>query len=188
MIMKIVHFSLVVCIIVFAGCAGTKTIKTTEKNSSLNKLGLAHLYKQTPVTDTLFPNLEAFYFDISKEQWLSSGYTIFNKFIDSVQFENPNLDKIIKICQNNNLDGIVLSRIAFTLKKEYLFIAPLPIPMNEYYDNILDLKLIDKHGTLVTYIKHNSATDVYWSVPEDDVIIKTSIKKSISQLIKQLNK
>jgi hypothetical protein len=168
--------------LLITSCVTTKTIYKSETNCPMKRLGITNLNKQHPVINQMFPTLNKLFNNEIQQVLSTANYQVIITN-DSLQFDTPDLDKVKTICNNKNLDGLVISKITFTHISNFVYF----IPTSEYYDNILELKLIDKEGVIRLIIKHNTGNDIYMSVPENEVSIKTSIDKATKQLIKEFH-
>lgn len=167
--------------LLITGCAGTRTVYKSDVNSPIKKISITYLNKQHPAINQIFPNLNNIFCNEIQKILSVNGYSVIIT-TDSIQFDNHNIDKVKAICKFNDIDGLIISRIKFTHVSNYIYF----IPTSQYFDNILELKLVDKEGISRIIVNHNTAHDVYMSVPENDVIITTSIDKVTEQLIKGL--
>ncbi len=179
---KIIRFVITSFIaLLVVGCAGTKTIYKSDISSPISKIGITLLNKQHPVINQIFPELDSLFNSETLKTLTQSGYSVICT-PDKLEFDNPDKDKVQAICKSNNIDGLVIPKITFIHVKNYVYF----IPTSEYYDNTLELKLIDKDGNERLIVNHNTAFDVYKSVPENEVIITNSTFKATEQLINEL--
>lgn len=171
-----------ILLVLMTGCIGTRILNKSDNKFLGNKLGITYLNKQHPVIDTIFPSLNNIYYNEIGDIFTHNGFLI-TLTDDSLKYENPSIEEIRRICKAMNLDGLIISCICFSHVKKYIYF----IPTSQYFDNIFESKLFDKEGSLILKVQHNTKYDVYESVPDNDIIIKTSIQKTVEKLLNELN-
>jgi hypothetical protein len=146
-------------------------------------IGITCPDKQHPAINRIFPGLNALYRNEIQRLLKENGYSVVS-LVDSLSFGDPGKSAVMEICSKANLDGLIIARITFTHVTNYIYF----VPTSKYYDNILELQFVDREGVSRIIVKHNTANDVYGSVPENDVIIKKSIDKSTGQMLKEMKR
>jgi len=169
---------------VFTSCAalGTKTLYRNEIYPEIKKLAFAKIEgnrmvaKKFPQTDSIFNKtfIETF-----------NSYNLYNivPLNSTFLIDKPDTSKIIKICNENNYDGLVITRIKF-IHISYAFDFS---SVAKNWDTEVEMKLFDKTGNLLLSILHNTIKgNSYFMPPIAERTVHDGTAGAIKRMAKEL--
>jgi hypothetical protein len=169
-------YCVIVTAIITVSCqTTTQVLSFSGQNPKLDKIGVTFLDKKQPVVDSLFPWLNKHYADIASnvtKKILNSDCVVLKEYVSYVA---PDRQLIVDICTQNNLNGLLVSKIEFSKKIDVLYF----VPIRQYYDHVLKMKLFDSNGNLVYNVSNETLHKNKGKVPTNENAISESVEKNI---------
>lgn len=177
----VVTISIVLC---FGSCValGTKTLYKQEGNLKVKSIGIMSFEGSAMAREVYF-NTTQVYFNTMDERALNFGLDPVLHFSEVLPLNDPDSSKIVLICKENQLDGLIASRLEF-IDAEYNMFGDLVIIG---FDTKVTLLLFDKNGRLLIATKHNSKTgNSYWMPPKPDIAIHDAVEGAFNRMAKEI--
>jgi hypothetical protein len=166
------------------GCAtlGSKTLYKSDTSTRINTIGFTTLDGDSVVSKIFSETSNVFEKTVFETFHDYRLYDI--KPIDTqLSIVNSDTSKIAKICQENNLDALVVSRLTFihtTYSVDF-------IPVAKNYDTEVTMKLFDKSGKLIVAVSHNTYKgNSYMTAPTARRTIHDGTEGAIRKMVKEL--
>ncbi len=189
------HFRLVLLlpILSIVGCAynATTTLYKTPQKITVNRIGFVNLTSDSISQENYSIINELFHSSITSswQEFQRDSALYLNKHIS---FFHPDTNEIIRLCDSQQIDGLILSSINLipTNTSYFTGILIFPIPLGTYpsFDSEVKLKLFDKNGKLL--ISNSFYTrDAGKSQSKKDkigLVIKKGVKGAVRGLIKEM--
>lgn len=176
-----ISISITLC---FSSCValGTKTLYKQEGNLKVKSIGVMS-FEGSAMAREVYSNTTQVYFNTMFERAIHFGL---EPKLDSSEFlplNNPDTSKIVLICKENQLDGLIASRLEF-VDAEYNLFGDLVVIG---FDTKVTLLLFDKNGKLLIATKHNSKTgNSYWMPPKPDIAIHDAVEGAFNRIAKEI--
>jgi hypothetical protein len=184
-IKKILLFAVVVLLL--SSCAvlvGTRTLYTASNIEKIHKYGYINVDNDNNLS-TVYPRTNAVFTSTIIETFAKYSLEMPMEIYDNISFERPDTDKIISICKENNLDGLLLSKLTFVYPVYY--IAFTPITPN--IDTEVEMKLFNKDGRVIAITRHNTLKGSdYMLPPTTERTIHDATYRALKKIIKIVNK
>jgi hypothetical protein len=189
----LVGLKITVITVLFSSCAsvGSKTLYRVDHKINLEKIGYAPLdFDTTFVHDNLvsfqvYSNASNIYSQTLSKALKSNGYINGNEIHFKVSFSNTNKQQIINICNANNLDGLIVSKLIFI----NIIYYPSYSPIMKDYDTEVEMELYDKNGELQISTKHNTFIgNSYMLKPTTNKIIHDGTMGAFNRIMKEIKK
>jgi hypothetical protein len=158
---------------VFTSCETTKLVYKTTAPTEWNRLGIADLNKKSPKIDSIFPKLDS--------SFNAASLKYANRFLakevihldHNLSCHQPDSLKIMVLCAEKKLDGIVLTYVDFRLVLNQIYF----ITTDKHFECVLYSKIYDKNGRMLYSVVHDSKNDSYDKIPNtyDVVNLATGI-------------
>ncbi|MCL2290369.1 MAG: hypothetical protein FWC34_06660 [Bacteroidetes bacterium] len=163
---------------------GTKTLYTARNIEKINTWGYTNLENDNTLS-TIYPRTHAVFTSTIVETFAKHSLEAPTEVSANLSFENPDIVQIISICEENNLDGLLLSKLTFVNVTYYINFVPV-------FDNIdteVEMKLFTKEGKVVAITRHNThkGSD-YMMPPTTERTIHDATARALKKIIKIVNK
>ena len=178
---QLISFSFISILFVSCATLGTKTLYKSNTNSGIKKIGFTRLdgdsiiSKIFPQTDSIFTRT---FVAIFKSYNINDVTSLDNEF----SIYNPDTIAIAKICNDNNFDALIVSRLKFihvTYSMNFIQIA-------KNWDTEVEMKLFDKSGNLMLTVLHNTTKgNSYFMPPTADRTIHDGTEGAIKRIAKE---
>lgn len=181
--MKQIYF-LLLNVLILSSCnsLGTKTLYKKDVEQKYNRIGFTMLDCDTSLLKTL-PKTDSIFNHTFKEEFKNSSVKGVYEFKNRKSYLNSDYQEIKKICNENNLDGIIVSKITFVRVTYTLY----GIPVAKNWDAIVEMKLIDKIGRVILIVSYNNSKgNSYLVPPSSDVSTRDCTKGAIKRIKKEL--
>ncbi len=165
----------------FVSCVSTQTISKTNRKIPLTNIGLISTNGSRP-NDADYNYqvaLSSYFTQILFSQLTNNKLLALN---DSINFKSIEIEKIKKLCTDNTLDGLLLSKLS--VYKQYSQ-ATSEAPLDSVYFARAEMKLLDKQGIMLLYVI--SEKGLYASFPEiytEDGTIEIATKLALKRILK----
>jgi hypothetical protein len=158
-------------------------IYLSSSKPEINAVGIAPLHKRSDYYDTLFPWLRKNYDSLMTTEFTlqleSNSFGLSSK----IDYFNPDKEAIKNICMEAGLDAILISKIDFTK----VIVGYGPIPLNTYYDHVLQSKLFDKNGVFIYHVSNSTLGNKQVRKFKNEIALHSSIRTNV-ELIHKLQK
>ena len=178
-------FYLLLVVFCFVSCStlGTKTLYKSDIKNPIKKIGFTKLDGDT-IVSKLFPQTDS----IFKKAFLETckNYNLNEVFPlnKELSIGQPDTTSMAQICNEKNLDGLIVSRLKFihvTYNMNF-------IPIAKNWDTEVEMKLFDKKGGLLLSVKHNTTKgNSYFMPPTADRTIYDGTEGAIKRIAKEMS-
>ena len=169
----------------FCSCAavGTKTLYKNNVGHHLERIGFNQLGNDNE-TYEIFPQTNKIYATTIFETFSEYGIDDVEELSSTdIEFDHPNIDRIIEICEEHDLDGLLISKIKFIHVTYTVFY----VPVAKNYDTEVEMKLFSKNGNIILSTKHNTLKgNSYMMPPPADRTIGDGTKGALRRITKEL--
>jgi len=163
---------------------GTKTLYKAHSVEEINKWGYTNLENDNTLSE-IYPRTHAVFTSTITETFAKHSLEAPKEIVAHLSFENPNPIQIISICEENNLDGLLLSKLKFLNVTYYIDF----IPVFENIDTEVEMKLLNKEGKVVAITCHNTLKGSdYMMPPTTERTIHDATERALKKIIKIVNK
>jgi len=163
---------------------GTKTLYTARNIEKINKWGYVNLENDNTLS-AIYPRPHAVFTSTIIETFAKHSLEAPKEISVSLSFENPDPVQIISICEENNLDALLLSKLKFLNVTHYINF----IPVFENIDTEVEMKLINKEGKVVAITRHNTLKGSdYMLPPTTERTIHDATERALKKIIKIIKK
>ena len=163
---------------------GTKTLYRANNSEKINLWGYTYLDNDS-IISIIYPQADSVFTSTIVETFSKYSLEIPTKIYGNISFDQPDTVKIISICKENNLDGLLLSKLGFINTTYYVYF----IPAMSNVDAEVEMKLFTKDGKVVAVTRHNTykGSD-YWVAPTTAKTIHDATQRALKKIIKILDK
>jgi hypothetical protein len=182
--MTIQILSFLVVAIAFTSCTalGTKTLYKSETKHEIKKIAFSKLDGDS-IVSKIFPQTDSIFIKTFIETFSTYKLNDIIHFNAELSITKPDINKITQICDENNLDGLVVSRLKFI----YVTYRMNFIPIAKNWDTEVEMKLFDKTGNLMLTVLHNTTKgNSYFMPPTADKTIHDGTAGAIKRIAKEL--
>ena len=163
---------------------GTKTLYSARNIETMNVWGYTNLENENTLSD-VYPRTHTVFTSTIIETFAKHSLKAPIEIFAHLSFENPDPVQIISICEENNLDCLLLSKLKFVNVTYYINFFPV-------FDNIdteVEMKLFTKEGKVVAITRHNThkGSD-YMMPPTTERTIHDATERALKKIIKIVNK
>jgi hypothetical protein len=163
---------------------GTKTLYTARNIEKVNRVGYIYL-DNDGMLSTIYPQTETVFTSTIAETFTKYSLETPIKVYDIISFHKPDTTQIISICKENNLDGLLLSKLRFINATYYVNF----FPVMSNIDTEVEMKLFNKEGKVVVITRHNTFNGSdYMFPPTTERTIHDATQRALTKIIKTLNK
>jgi len=163
---------------------GTKTLYKARNIEEISKWGYVNLENDHTLSE-IYPRVHAVFTSTILETFAKHSLEAPTEIFANLSFENPNLAKIISICEENNLDGLLLSKLKFLNVTYYINF----MPVFENIDTEVEMKLINKYGKVIAITRHNTLKGSdYMLPPTTERTISDATERALKKTIKIVKK
>lgn len=177
-------YNSILFVLILSSCAslGTKTIYKKEIKLSLNKIGFTKLEADSLVLN-YFPKTDSVFNKTFIESFKSSTVNEITELKNKLTYENTDPKAVKNICAENNLDGLIVSKIKFIHVTYYVSI----VPVAKNWDAEIEMKLFDKDGRIILITSHNNTKGNSYILPPSALkSTRDCTKGNIKRIIKEL--
>jgi hypothetical protein len=170
--------------ILFTGCAtlGSKTLYKSAPTTPIKTIGFSNLDGDS-IVSKIFPQTSDIFKKTVFETFQNYHLSDIRSIDNELSVVNSDTSKIAKICQENNLDGLVVSRLTFI----HVTYSVNFIPIAKNYDTEVTMKLFDKNGKLIVAVSHNTYKgNSYMTAPTANRTIHDGTEGAIKKMVKEL--
>lgn len=161
---------------------GTQTLYRTPENFYIQKVGFSQ-FEGDNIINKAFPHAGNIFATTVIQTFNEYGFKKPKNIMSKISFEYPDNKEIIKICNENDLDGILLTKLKFIHSTYDIY----SIPTFQNYDTEVEMKLIDKFGILLINTKHNTFTgNSYIMPPTADRTVHDGTKGALKRMIEEM--
>lgn len=170
--------------ILLASCSahGSKTLYKSEVKPEIKRLAFSKLDGDS-IVSKIFPQTDSVFTNTLVKTFTTYNLNDIISINCELSIDNPDINIISQICEENNLDGIVITRLKFihvTYRMNF-------IPIAKNWDTEVEMKLFDKTGNLVLAVLHNTTKgNSYFMPPAADRTIHDGTVGAIKRLIKEI--
>jgi len=165
-------------------CGGTKTLYKTE--IALNKpqrIGYAQLAREKVIEEIAAGSVSSY--DSVMTHLLSArdieGLSV--RIEDFSSFDDIQVLSIEELCAENQLDGVVITRLKF-LNVQY---SALFIPVGVSQDTEVEMQFYGSEGDLLLHTLHNTHWgNQYWDFPTSEQTVADGIEGALERLLKEM--
>lgn len=180
---------LLIFILTISGCAALGT-KTISRSSNLNVYEIKKIGYSQPASEEILnkirPNTSTIYQSAIEEYFADKTIKIEKHNLSKFELiDNIDTSEIIKICQENSLDGYLCVQIKYKFVDNYY----MYILLGKIEDAYVEIKLFDKNGILLLHTKHNtSAGNSYMMPPKAEQTVKDGTIGALKQISKEIER
>jgi hypothetical protein len=168
----------------FCSCAtiGTVTLYKTDQPIVLKKIGFSQLVADS-ITTVIYPQTSKIWRNTIFELFIKYEIDSIKEMVDFIQFDNPDTSQIIEKCKENNLDGLLISKLNFFRVTYSVYF----VPITQNYDTKVNMKLFDKNGNLLLSTVHDTFSgNSYWLPPSAETTVRDGTKGALGRVIKEM--
>jgi len=180
-------YGLLLIVVILSGCAALGT-KTILKSSNLNayqftRIGYTQIADEELLNE-IRPNTSNIYDSTIKNFFNKNNIIAIGLFLPNF-FSIEGIDKteIVRMCQEQKLDGIICTQVKYKFFNNYYGC----IPLGKSEDAYVEMQLYDKNGLLLLHTKHNTyAGNSYMMPPKAEKTIRDGTEGTLKQIMKEI--
>ena len=176
------RYPLLVFVVLLTSCAslGTKTLYNADNKGEVRKIGFSKLDGNSIVI-RIFPKTDSIF--------RSTFVNTVNKFNlptpffwdNEISIEKADTGAISRICKENNLDGLIVTKLKFINTSYSVYF----VPIGKSYDTQVEMKLFSNNGNLLYGVKYNTMNgNSYLDLPTADRTVHDGIVGAINKIAK----
>ena len=184
---KIFIILFVILAILLPSCSifvGTQALYQTSNVEEISKWGYVNLENGNTLSE-IYPRTQTVFTSTILETFAKHSLEAPREVFANLSFENPNLVQVISICKENNLDGLLLSKLKFLNVTYYIGF----IPAMQNIDTEVEMKLFNKDGKIIAITRHNTLNGSdYMMPPTAERTIHDATERALKKIIKIVKK
>ncbi len=163
---------------------GGKTIyRQTNYTNKIKSIGYTNLENDTLLTK-IFENTNKIYKETVKTFLIPYQIKTVEFEKNALNFSNPDTNTIIKICNNYDIDALILTKLSFINVTYSIYL----IPYAKNLDTEVEMKIYDKSGKLISHTLHNTLHgNSYMFPPPTERTIKDGTEGNLKRIAKSLH-
>jgi hypothetical protein len=163
---------------------GTQTLYKAHNVERINQWGYVNLDNESNLS-AIYPRTHTVFTSTIIETFAKHSLEVPTEIFANLSFETPDTATIISICKENNLDGLLLSKLKFFNTTYYINF----IPAMENIDTEVEMKLFSKNGKVVAITQHNTLKGSdYMMPPTTERTIHDATERALKKIIKIVKK
>jgi hypothetical protein len=168
--------------LISCAAVGTKTIYKSNQIGPIRNIGFAKLDNDS-ILCQIFPKTNEIFNESVTNTLNKYGIYDARELVDKISFEEPDINRIIEICNDYGIDALLLSRLKFIHVTYTLYFAPIA----QNFDTEVEMKLFDKNGRLLVSARHNTLKgNSYMMPPPADRTVYDGAEGAFKRIAKEI--
>jgi len=176
-------------VILFSQCAafGSKTLYKTDQPILFepSRIGITQLARED-ILNQIVDSTGSYYaqgtHNFLKQRQIERVEVTIPTFSD---FHEVSKAGIIKLCEQDSLDGILVGKLKYLFVDYYAFF----IPMGRSKDTEVELQYYDAWGDLIIHTKHNTQNgNTYGNMPTPDLTVRDGSIGALKKMFKEMGR